>query len=81
MREPENLDLHDVWILEPVGTLIYGFEYTKLFQKIREIQDVFLICLGGNWMLETCVLLFGHLELPEMRISCLIYLIFETLKF
>ena len=36
MGETEHLDFHDFWVLEPLGTLIYGFEYTKLLQKTRE---------------------------------------------
>ena len=46
MGEPENLDLHDFWIWGcggPVGTMICGFEYTKLFLNIQEtIKEPFL---------------------------------------
>ena len=36
MTETKQLDIHDFWILKPLGTLIYGFEYTRLLQKILE---------------------------------------------
>ena len=29
-----NINFHDFWIFGPVGSLIYGFEYTKLLLKI-----------------------------------------------
>ena len=36
MGEAETQHFHDFWIFGPVGTLTYGFGYTKLLQKIKE---------------------------------------------
>ena len=36
MGEPENLD----FLLGPLGTLICGFEYTKLLLKLQEAQEI-----------------------------------------
>ena len=38
MGEPEHLDVHDFLIFGPAGTLICGFEYTKVFLKVQEVS-------------------------------------------
>ena len=38
MGETENSTFHDFWILGPVGTLIYGFEYTNSFNETKQMM-------------------------------------------
>ena len=33
---PSSSTFHDFWIFGPVGSRIYGFEYTKLLYKVSE---------------------------------------------
>ena len=37
MRGTKTSKFHELWIVEPWGTLIYGFEHTELLQEMRDI--------------------------------------------
>ena len=42
MAETEHLDFHDSWICGSHGNPFYGFEYSGLLYKIKEIQEQFV---------------------------------------
>ena len=41
MGGTKTSNFHDFWMFQPLGTLIYGLEYTKLFLKIRTSMAAF----------------------------------------
>ena len=54
MGESEILGVQDLWIFGPLGTLICGFEYTKLIQKYKKTPNSCLeiFCFNGFWEFE-----------------------------
>ena len=54
MGDPENFNFNDFWILGLVGTLIHGFEYTKIFDTYSISSNNSLInrllMVNGLWL-------------------------------
>ena len=78
MRETETQHFYDFWIVGRVGTLIYGFEYTRLLKKyIRNMGTWFEHIIFGNLnMLEITNSQFwkrvgwGAVGAPLLQIKC-----------
>ena len=43
-----NLQIHDICIFEPRGTLTYGFHYIKMFKQIRNMDTFLEIIINKN---------------------------------